>query len=162
MRFGSLANRLPVIRLLLPVNYLFRFVWRSVAPMIGHFEVTENPLRIGGSGIKKSRHNVLFDTSMERQPMSHDTSHASSLHSASDQSIRPASYADIPVLAALLGQSLKDDPLFQWIFLNNGRREKQVIRDFSRLLKPCIHHGVVSTIERVESGFLRKTGICCD
>lgn len=79
--------------------------------------------------------------------MSSDTSAASSKYVHCDPAIRRASRTDIPVLAALLGRSLYRDPLCKWIFPSHKRRIKNVTRDFTRLMKPRVKHGIVATVD---------------
>ena len=79
--------------------------------------------------------------------MSSDRSGAPSRSDNCSPPIRRASPIDIPALGGLLGRSLADDPLLQWVFPNNKRRIKEATRDFARLLKPRIRNGVVTTID---------------
>jgi len=78
--------------------------------------------------------------------MSSNSTEKSSSSGEGDPLIRNASSVDIPVLAALLGRAFYHDPLLRWIFPKDEIRSKGIDRHFSRLLKPRIGRGVVTTI----------------
>jgi len=79
--------------------------------------------------------------------MSSETTETSSRHGSCRPSIRRASPIDISALGALLGRSLHDDPLLRWIFPDEKRRTQDVIRHFTRLLKPHVRRGTATTID---------------
>lgn len=74
-------------------------------------------------------------------------SDTSSSQNNSVTSIRRASFVDLPELAALLGRSLENDPLSRWTFPSHQRRQKDVARNYARLMKPRIKKGIVTTID---------------
>jgi len=79
--------------------------------------------------------------------MSSDATGASSQNGESPLPVRRVSAVDIPALGALLGRSLYDDPLLRWIFPDDKRRAQGIGRYFTRLMKPRIRDGVVTTID---------------